>query len=189
MFYNLHCPYDYVNFNLSSILILALAKFLYICELSCFSHVQLFVTLWTVVCQAPVSMGFSRQEYGVGCHALVQGIFLTQGLNPCLLCLLRCKQILYHWATGEARYIYIYVSYIKHRSVIFETRNKECFYLKKKICTVQYHSHQPHMPVEHLKYDSVYTHEEWNFKFYLVVVDLNSDSYCGLWLPYWTVQV
>ena len=86
-------------------------------------------------------------------------------------------------------YVYIYVSYIKHRSVIFETRNKECFYLKKKICTVQYHSHQPHMPVEHLKYGSVYTHEEWNFKFYLVVVDLNSDSYCGLRLPYWTVQV
>ena len=25
---------------------------------------------------------------GVGCHALLQGIFLTQGLNPCLLCLL-----------------------------------------------------------------------------------------------------
>ena len=25
---------------------------------------------------------------GVGCHALLQGIFPTQGLNPCLLCLL-----------------------------------------------------------------------------------------------------
>ena len=24
---------------------------------------------------------------GVGCHALFQGIFLTQGSNPCLLCL------------------------------------------------------------------------------------------------------
>ena len=31
--------------------------------LSCFSHVQLFATLWTVACQAPLSMGFSRQEY------------------------------------------------------------------------------------------------------------------------------
>ena len=27
------------------------------------SHVQLFVTLWTVTCQAPLSMGFFRQEY------------------------------------------------------------------------------------------------------------------------------
>ena len=25
---------------------------------------------------------------GMGCHALLQGIFLTQGSNPCLLCLL-----------------------------------------------------------------------------------------------------
>ena len=27
------------------------------------SHVQLFVTPWTVAHQAPLSMGFSRQEY------------------------------------------------------------------------------------------------------------------------------
>ena len=30
---------------------------------------------------------------GVGCHFLLQGIFLTQGLNPDLL---HCRQILYH---------------------------------------------------------------------------------------------
>ena len=34
-----------------------------VCVLSRFSHVQLFATLWTVVHQAPLSMGFSRQEY------------------------------------------------------------------------------------------------------------------------------
>ena len=28
---------------------------------------------------------------GVGCHALLQGIFLTQGPNPCLLGLLHCQ--------------------------------------------------------------------------------------------------
>ena len=55
--------------------------------LSCFSCVQLFATLWTVARQAPPSVGFSRQEYW-GCHALLQGIFLTQGLNPHLLRLL-----------------------------------------------------------------------------------------------------
>ena len=31
-----------------------------------FSHVQLFATLWTVAHQAPLSMGFSRQEYWSG---------------------------------------------------------------------------------------------------------------------------
>ena len=54
---------------------------------SCFSY-WLFVTLWTIACQAPPSMGFSRQEYWSGLPALLQGIFLTQGSNPCLLRLL-----------------------------------------------------------------------------------------------------
>ena len=34
--------------------------------LSCFSHVQLYVTPWTVAHQAPLSMGFPRQEYWIG---------------------------------------------------------------------------------------------------------------------------
>ena len=36
------------------------------CVLSHFSHVWLCVTLWTVACQAPLSMEFSRQEYWSG---------------------------------------------------------------------------------------------------------------------------
>ena len=36
---------------------------------------------------------------GVGCHFLLQGIFLTQGLNPGLL---HCRQILYHMSSQEA---------------------------------------------------------------------------------------
>ena len=36
------------------------------CMLCRFSRVQLFVTPWTVTCQAPLSMGFSRQEYWGG---------------------------------------------------------------------------------------------------------------------------
>ena len=31
-----------------------------------FSHVQLFVNLWTVARQAPLSMGFPKQEYWSG---------------------------------------------------------------------------------------------------------------------------
>ena len=37
-----------------------------LCMLSCFSLVQLFMTLWTVAHQAPLSMGFSRWEYWNG---------------------------------------------------------------------------------------------------------------------------
>ena len=36
------------------------------CMLSCFSHVQVCVTLWTAAHQAPLSTGFSRQEYWSG---------------------------------------------------------------------------------------------------------------------------
>ena len=36
------------------------------------SHVQLLATPWTEACQAPPSMGFSRQKStGVGCHCLL----------------------------------------------------------------------------------------------------------------------
>ena len=34
--------------------------------LSCFSHVQLFVTPWFIARQVPLSMGFSRHEYWSG---------------------------------------------------------------------------------------------------------------------------
>ena len=41
-----------------------------------------FVTLWTVAYQAPLSIGFLGKNTEVGCHFLLQGIFLTRGLNP-----------------------------------------------------------------------------------------------------------
>ena len=71
------------------------------CVLSPFSRVWFFMILWSVARQAPLSMGFSRQEYRGGCHFFLQGIFLIQELNLYLLCLLHCRQILYRWATGK----------------------------------------------------------------------------------------
>ena len=106
------------------------------------SHAQHFATSWTIACQVPLSMEFSRQEYwsrlpfpssgdlhnpgiepaspfspalagrffmlappgkpkniGVGCHILLQRTFPIQGSKLHLLCLLHCRQILYHGAT------------------------------------------------------------------------------------------
>ena len=37
-----------------------------LCMLCVFSCILLFATLWTVAHQAPVFMGFSRQEYWIG---------------------------------------------------------------------------------------------------------------------------
>ena len=56
------------------------------------SRVRIFVTPWTIACQAPLSMGFSSQEYWSGLHFLLQGIFLSQESN---LDLPHCRQILY----------------------------------------------------------------------------------------------
>ena len=55
-------------------------------------HIWLFVIPWTVAHQAHLSMGFPRQEYWSGCHILLQGIFLTQGSNLHLLCLLHWQE-------------------------------------------------------------------------------------------------
>ena len=56
--------------------------------LSCFSHVQLFVPLWTVACQVPLSMGFSRQKYWSGLPFPTSGDRLNPGINLHLLGLL-----------------------------------------------------------------------------------------------------
>ena len=46
---------------------------------------------WATVC----GVAWTIVHVGVGCHFLLQGIFLTQGSNPCLLCLLHYRWMLY----------------------------------------------------------------------------------------------
>ena len=66
--------------------------------LSRFSRVQLLTTLWTVAHQAPLSWNSPGKNMGVGCHALLQGIFATQGSNPGLPhCRCHHGNISTHW--------------------------------------------------------------------------------------------
>ena len=60
------------------------------CVLSCFSHVRLFAILWTTAHQAPLSKGFSRQEYWSGLPFPSSGDLPDPGIKPTSLCLL-------HW--------------------------------------------------------------------------------------------
>ena len=46
------------------------------------SHVQLFATPWTIACQAPLSMGFSRQEYWSGLPFPAPGDLPNPGIEP-----------------------------------------------------------------------------------------------------------
>ena len=82
-----------------------------------------FIIAWVCVCSVASVMSAFLQPPGlqptrilcpldfpdkntvVGCHFLLQGIFLIQGLNQCLLHLLHCTQILYHWTTREAPWL------------------------------------------------------------------------------------
>ena len=57
------------------------------------SHLRLFANSCTVALQTPPVHGDSPpKNAGVGCHALLHGVFSTQGLNPGLS---HCRQILY----------------------------------------------------------------------------------------------
>ena len=46
------------------------------------SHVRLFATSWTVAHQAPLSMGFSRQEYWSGLPSPPPGDLPDPGTEP-----------------------------------------------------------------------------------------------------------
>ena len=52
--------------------------------------------------QAPLSMGFPRQEYWSGLPLPSPGALPNPGIKPTCLCLLHCRQILYHWAIPSA---------------------------------------------------------------------------------------
>ena len=54
--------------------------------------VSLFSTLWTVCPDSSVHGDSPGKNTGVGCHALLQGIFLSQGSNPGLP---HCRWIIY----------------------------------------------------------------------------------------------
>ena len=68
--------------------------------LTLYDTLWLFVTLWTIACQDPLSMEFSRQEYWSGLPFSSPGIFAT--LDQTHVSYVG-RQILYHWDTWEAQ--------------------------------------------------------------------------------------
>ena len=65
-------------------------------------------TLWTVACQAPLSMEFSRQEYWSGLPCPPPGDLPNPGPNPGVL---HCRQILYHLSHQGSPWILEWVAY------------------------------------------------------------------------------
>ena len=77
----------------SSILSIYLYVYLCVCAQLCPN----LWTLWTIAHQTPLSMGFPGKNTGVGCHALLQVIFPTQGSK------IPTSHLLYllHWQVGS----------------------------------------------------------------------------------------
>ena len=65
-----------------------------------FSHVWLLVTLWTMALQAPLHMGFSRQEYWDGLSCLPSGDLGDPRIEPASPAL---QADSLHWTTGETQ--------------------------------------------------------------------------------------
>ena len=59
-----------------------LPKVCFVLVLNRFSHVLLFVTPWSLACQAPLSMEFSRQEYWSGLPCPPPRDLLYPGIEP-----------------------------------------------------------------------------------------------------------
>ena len=76
-----------------------------------FSQVWLFSTLWTVARQAPLSMGFSRQEYWSGLPGPYPGDFTNPGIEPMCPAFPALQAIagrfFTHWATWEGPIAYL----------------------------------------------------------------------------------
>ena len=83
-----------IKILLNNLLIFPLEKMTLCVHTWPLSHVWLFATLWTVAQQAPLSIGFSTQEYWTGLPFPPPGIFLSRGSNSNLCCLL-------NWQAGS----------------------------------------------------------------------------------------
>ena len=97
--------------------------------LSHFSRVRLFVTFWTVAHQAPLSMGFSRQEYWSGWTCSPPGDLCDPGIKPVSHISCIDSQVLYLLALLDMilytlyTYIYTHTYTLYYICVFLETLN------------------------------------------------------------------
>ena len=91
------------------------------CVLSRFSRVRLCATLWTVALQAPLSMGFSFQEYWSGLPCPPPGDLpspMIKPVSPVAPSLYADSLLLSH---GEALYVYVRLIHFVALRLLVET--------------------------------------------------------------------
>ena len=103
----------WVHIYWSSMLSFLQWTLLTVCTLSLFSRVWLFATLWAVDLQAPLSMGFSRQEYWSELPCLPSRDLPEPGIEPASLssAALALVPVQKH-STHSALYSHCFISYV-----------------------------------------------------------------------------
>ena len=115
------------------------------------SHFWLFVTPWTVACQAPLSIGFSRQDSDW--HFFPPGDLPNPAIKPTSLCLLHCRWILHPWAiitlmlfnTSLSRINYLFFFFVMKTFQISFFINFEVLSIMIAILCIRY----PHVRMNH----------------------------------------
>ena len=80
---NLPWPFMFLLPNFPVYLLHPHCVCVWVCVCLCvLSRVWVFATLWTVACQAPLSIGFPRQEYWSGLLFLTPGDLPHPGIKP-----------------------------------------------------------------------------------------------------------
>ena len=93
-------------------------------------------------------LDFSGKNTGVGCHFLLQGIFLTQGLNLHLPCLLHCKQIL---------------NLLSHQRSPISNNNEYFFFLSINVsCAIQLTLEQHRFELHKSTYMQIFFNSEYD---------------------------
>ena len=104
--------------------------------LSCFSHVWLFAILWTVAHKAPLSMGFSRQEYWSGLSCPPPGDLPNPGIKPVSLMSLVLAGRFFTTSTTWETHLFQVLALSASMSVIYSSRvftsNSICFREEEK---------------------------------------------------------
>ena len=90
-------------------------SYISLCMLSSHSVVSDSVTPWTVARQLLCPWNFPGKNTGVGCHFPLQGLFLSQGLSLCLLCLL-------NWQVDSLPLGFLLTQMIKNLPTVQETQ-------------------------------------------------------------------
>ena len=93
--------------------------------LSCFSHVQLLATLWTVARQPPRHMGFSRQGYWSGLLCRPPRDLPDPGTHGSYISCID-RRVLYHWKPKACVYVYTHTHTHTHLYICYAKSLQSC---------------------------------------------------------------